>query len=125
MITLGYDSYRANGRTTCKNTLVVFEEIPPRQPPRSQRFYIFNFAVFFAFFLVGSAIAWFCWSGNPVSVIRKIDSAILVLCSLISGVFLLTAKTAHPRTNQERFWVMFNTGTIIPIILGLLSNALR
>jgi len=112
-------------RTTCKNALVVFEEIPPRQAPRSQRFYIFNFAVYFALFLIGSAIAWFCWSGNPLSVFRKIDSGIFVLCSLVSGVFLLTARSAHPRTNQERFWALFNTGMVVPIILGVLSDVLR
>jgi len=86
---------------------------------------MFNFAAYSALFLLGSGIAWFCWSGNPLSVIRKIDSGIFVLCSLISGVFLLTAKSAHPRTNQERFWVLFNTGMIVPIILGVLSNVLR
>ena len=83
-----------------------------------------NFAVYFALFLVGSAIAWF-GSGNPLSVIRKIDSASLVLCSLISGGFLLTAKSAPPRTNQDRFWVLFNTGMIVPIILGVLSDVSR
>jgi hypothetical protein len=66
--------------------LVVFEEIPPRRASRSQRFYMFNFAVYFALCLVGSAIAWFCWSGNPLSVIRKIDSGSFVLCSLISSL---------------------------------------
>ena len=86
---------------------------------------MFNFAVYFVLFLVGSAIAWFRWSWNPLSIIRKIDSGSFVLCSLISGVFLLTAKSAPPRTNQERLWVLFNTGMIVPIILGVLSDVLR
>ena len=103
----------------------MFEGIPPRRALRSQRFYMFYFALYFALFLVGSVIAWFCWSGNPLSVIRKIDSASLVLCSLISGGFLLTAKSAPLRTNQDRFWVLFNTGMIVPMILGVLSDVSR
>lgn len=82
---------------------------------------MFYFAVYVALFLVGSAIAWFCWSGNPLSVIRKIESGSFVLGSLISGVFLLAAKSAHPRTNQERFWVLFNAMMIAPMILGVLD----
>jgi hypothetical protein len=82
---------------------------------------MFYFAVYVALFLVGSAVAWFCWSGNPLSVIRKIESGSFVLGSLISGVFLLTAKSAHPRTNQERFWVLCNAMMIAPMILGVLD----
>jgi hypothetical protein len=106
---------------TCKNALVVFDEISPRRAPLSQQFYMFYFAAYVALFLVGSAIAWFCWSGNPLSVIRKIESGSFVLGSLISGVFLSTAKSAHPRTNQDRFWFLFNTMMIAPVILGVLD----
>jgi hypothetical protein len=106
---------------TCKNALVVFDEIPTRRAPRSQQFYMFHFAAYVVLFLVGSAIAWLCWSGNPQSVIRKIESGSFVLGSLISGVFLLTAQSATPVTNQERFWVLFNTMMIAPMILGVLD----
>jgi hypothetical protein len=82
---------------------------------------MFYFAFYVALFLVGSVIAWFRWPGNPLSVIRKIESGSFVLGSLISGVFLLTAKSAHPRTNQDRFWVLFSTMMLAPVILDVLD----
>ena len=109
---------------TCKNALVVFDEIPPRRAPRSQRFYIFNFAGFFAVDAVFSMIIWWFRWPHPLSLSDKIAIRSFALCSLISGVFLLTAKSA-PRTNQERLWVLFNTGMIVPMILEVLSNGLR
>jgi hypothetical protein len=110
---------------TCKNALVVFDEIPPRQAPRSQRFYIFNFAAFFAVDAVFSMIIWWFRWPHPLSLSDKIAIGSFALYSLISGVFLLTAKSAAPRTNQGRLWVLFNTGMIVPMILEVLSSGLR
>jgi hypothetical protein len=118
---LGDDSHVPAGELPARMLLVMFDEISSRPAPRSQQFYIYNFAAYFALFLVGSAIAWFCWPG----VIGKIASGSFVLWSLTSGVFLLTAKSAHPRTNQDHFWALSNIGMIVPVILGILSDVLR
>lgn len=108
---------------TCKNALVVFDEIPPRRKPLSQVQYTFYFGVYFVLFLALSA--WFRRSGNPPSVIREIDSVFSVLGLLISGVFLLTAKSATPETNQARHRVFFIAMMPVLIILDVLRDVLR
>jgi formate hydrogenlyase subunit 4 len=101
--------------------LVVFDEIPSRRrEPLSQGQAIFYLAAYFAVFLVGSAIAWFRWSGYPLSVSRKISLGEFVLGSLISGVFLLTAKSATPQTNQKRLWVLVIAMLLVQLILDVL-----
>jgi hypothetical protein len=106
---------------TCKNALVVFDEIPARRRETlSLGQAIFWFAYWVALFVVSSAIAWFRWSENPLSVIRKIHLGVFVLGSLISGVFLFTAKSATPETNRKRLWVLFITINLVGLMVDIL-----
>ena len=124
MLKPGYDSHRASWRTTCENALVVFEELPPRRAPRSQRFYICNFAVIFAFFPVSFAIIWPLWP-HPLSHEDKFILGGFALVSLLSGVFLLNAKSVTPRDKQERLWVLVSATMFVPLILDVFSLVLR
>jgi uncharacterized membrane protein YtjA (UPF0391 family) len=81
---------------------------------------MFYFRLTFAVFLVSSAIAWFRWSGHPLSVSRKISLGEFVLGSLISGVFLFTAKSATPKGNQKRLWVLLIIMLLVQLILDVL-----
>ena len=78
----------------------MFEEIPSPPKPLSQRAALAIFGVSFAFFLTLAAIAWIRWS-SPLSLIRKISVGEYVLCCGLSGVFLLTAKSASPEGNRK------------------------
>jgi hypothetical protein len=99
----------------------VFDEIPSRRrEPLSQGQAIFFLAAFFALFLVSSAGAWFRWSGYPLSVSHKISLGEFALGSLISGVFLLTAKSATPKGNQKRLWGLLITMMLVQLILDVL-----
>ena len=73
-----------------------------------------------AFFLAASAIAWFRWSGHPLSVGRKISLGEFVLGSLISGVFLLTAKSATPKANRKRLWLLLIAMLLVQLIFDVL-----
>jgi len=87
----------------------VFDEIPPRSAPRSQRFYIFWFAVFFALFPVFAILLWW-FRPHTLSLTDEIFLGGFALVSLFSGVLLLTAKSVTTTDNQERLrglrWVM-------------------
>ena len=109
---------------TCKNASVVFEELPPRRAPRSQRFYIFNFAFFFVFFPVLFAITWPLWP-HPLSLDDEFVLGGLGLISLLSAVFLLKAKSVTPRDNQERLWGLFVATMWVPLVLDVFSLVLR
>jgi hypothetical protein len=80
---------------------LMFEEILSPPTPRSQRTAMAGFGVFFAFFVITSAIAWFRWSG-PMSISRKITVAQFIVGGVLSGVFLLTAKSTSPESNRKR-----------------------
>ena len=57
---------------------------------------------------------------HPLSVSRKISLGEFVLGSLISGVFLLTAKSATPKSNQQRLWGLLITVMLVQLILDVL-----
>jgi hypothetical protein len=99
----------------------VFEEIPSRAEPSSQRRAIKFFAVIFASFLAGSVIAWFRWSGHPLSISRKIASGEFVFGLVISGVFLLTAKSVTPEGNQKRLWGLLWALMLVQLIHDVLQ----
>ena len=107
----GYDSDRARRRMTCKNAPVVFEEIPPRPAPKSQRFYMFYFAAILAVFPVVSAIMWWVRWPHPLSFGDKILLGGVAVTALPACVFLLTAQSTTPSDNQERLrglvWAMW------------------
>lgn len=102
----------------------MFEELPPRQAPRSQRFYTFNFAFCFAFWPVLLAIVWPLLP-HPLSLEDMFVLGSFAFNSLLSGVFLLKAKSVTPRDNQERLWYLISASMLVPFILHVLSLALR
>jgi hypothetical protein len=120
----GYDIYRAGWCTTCKNALVVFEEIPPRRAPRSQRFYIFNFAFVSALFPVLLAITWPLWP-HPLSHEGRLVLGGFAFFSLLSGTLLLNAKSVTPRDNQERLWYLLSAAILVPRNFAIFSLVLR
>lgn len=98
----------------------MFDELPARRKPLDEGDYIFYFRLTFALFLVASAISWFLWSRHPLSASRKISLGEFVLGSLISGLFLLTAKSATPKGNQKRLWGLLITVMLVQLFLGVL-----
>jgi hypothetical protein len=99
----------------------VFDEIPARPAPQSQRFYMFYFAVFFALFPVSSTIMWWFRWPYPLSLGDKIVLGSIALTSLPSGVLLLTAKSATPRDNQERLRNLTWASMLIQLVLQILE----
>jgi hypothetical protein len=98
----------------------MFEEIPSPPAPPTQRRAIQAFAVIFASFFVGSAIAWFRWS-HPLSVVRRIVTAEFILGLVVSGVCLLTVKSATPEDNRRRLWACFWAIMLTQLIIDLLQ----
>jgi heme/copper-type cytochrome/quinol oxidase subunit 3 len=106
---------------TCENALVVFDEIPPRRAPLSQRFYMFNFAGFFALYAVFPTIMWWFRWPHPLSLNDKIALGSIAPILLLSGAFLLTAKSATPRDNQERFRGLVWASMLVQLFLRILE----
>lgn len=102
----------------------MFDEIPPRRAPRSQRFYTFNFAFISAFSPVLFAITWPLWR-HPLSFEDKFVLGGFALISLLSGVFLLNAKSVTPMDNQDRLRGLFAATIWTPLIMEVFSLALR
>ena len=99
----------------------MFEEIPAPVSPPSQRTTIAAFGVlFFATCVIASIIAWFRWSG-PMSLGRKISAGEFIVGVILSGVFLLTAKSATPERNQKRLWGLFLAIWILQLIVDVLQ----
>jgi hypothetical protein len=98
----------------------MFDEIPPRPAPQSQRFYMFYFAGFFALFPIVSSLLWWLRWPHPLSFSDKIFLGAFALISLPSGVLLLIAKSATPTDNQERLrglhWVMVLVWVVLKIV---------
>jgi hypothetical protein len=97
----------------------MFEEIPSPPAPPSQRTAIATFGSFLAVFLIGSAIAWFRWSG-PMSLSRKITVGQFIVGGVLSGVFLLTAKSTSAEGNQKRMWALFLAVWLPQLIVDVL-----
>jgi hypothetical protein len=74
----------------------------------------------FAIFLVGSAIAWFRWSGYPLSVGRNVSLGEFLLGALISGVFLSIANFATPEANRKRLFGLLTTIMLVQLIFNVL-----
>jgi hypothetical protein len=98
----------------------MFEEIPSPPPPPSQRAAIVGFAIFFSSFLIGSAVAWWRWSG-PMSLSRKISAAEFIVGGLLSGAFLLTAKSTTPEGNRKRLTGLFVTVLVVQVAVSVLQ----
>ena len=84
----------------------MFEEIPSPPTPPSQRTAIAGFGVFFAFFVIYAAIAWLRWS-SPMSFNHKLTVALFIVGGVLSGVFLLMAKSTLPESNRKRMIGLF------------------
>lgn len=98
----------------------MFEEIPSPPAPPSPRRATGAFAVMFASFLIGSAIAWLRWS-HPLSVIRKIITAEFVFGLVFSGACLLTAKSATLEVNRKRLWAFLWAILLFQLIIDVLQ----
>src|ERR1039457_155966 len=98
----------------------MFEEIPSLPAPPSQQRAIRAFAIIFASFFIGSVIAWFRWSGHPLSVTRKIATGEFILGLVVSGVCLLTAKSATLEDNRKRLWAFFWAIALIQLVIDVL-----
>jgi hypothetical protein len=96
----------------------MFEEIPSPPAPPSQRAAIAGFALFFSSFLIGSAIAWWRWSG-PMPLGRKITAAEFIVGGLLSVAFLLTAKSTTPEGNRKRLTGLLVTVLAVHVIVGI------
>jgi 4-amino-4-deoxy-L-arabinose transferase-like glycosyltransferase len=98
----------------------MFEEIPAPAPPPSQRATIAGFGVLFATCVIASIIAWFRWS-RPMSLGRKISAGEFIVVGVLSGVFLLTAKSVTPESNQKRLWGLFLAVWLPQLIVDVLQ----
>jgi hypothetical protein len=100
----------------------MFDEVPARAPPPppSQRAAVATFGLTFAVFLSGAVIAWIRWS-RPLSLVRKLDAVEFIVCSILSGVFLLTAKAVTPEANRRRMTIL----GFVFLVLQLIDNLLR
>jgi hypothetical protein len=87
----------------------MFEEIPspspsPSSPSRRQALAILG--IMFTFFLGASVVAWIRWS-RPLSPIHKFIAAEFIVGIGLSGILLLTARTATPENNRKRIEAFF------------------
>jgi hypothetical protein len=73
----------------------------------------------FATCLAVAPIAWARWS-RPLSLLRKVEAAEFVLCGVLSGVFLLTAKTASPEANRKRVSILIFAFLIPQLIIAVI-----
>jgi len=97
----------------------MFEEVPSPAPPPSQRTVIVTFGGMFAVFLSGAVITWIRWS-RPLSLLRKIEAVEIIVCGVLSGVFLLAAKAATPGTNRKRIMALFFVFLVLQVIIDVL-----
>ena len=96
----------------------MFDEIPPRPAPPSYRMTIVGFSIFLASFLGGLVLDWFLWSG-PMSLNRKIITGEYIVGGVFAAVFLATAKSVTPETNQKRMWALFLAMALVQIFLDI------
>jgi hypothetical protein len=96
----------------------MFDEIPPRPAPPSHRLTIVVFSIFFASFLAGLVLDWFLWSG-PMSLTRKTITAGYIVGSVLSAVFLLTAESVTPESNQKRMWALVIAISIAQVVIDV------
>ncbi len=77
------------------------------------------FGVSFASFLSGLAIAWFHWS-RPLSLASKIAAGQFIVGCVLSGVFLLTAKSVTPEGNRKRMMALLFVFLVFQMIIDVL-----
>jgi len=97
----------------------MFEEIPARPQPPSEPVAVTFFGVSFALFLGLAAITWIRWS-SLLSLMRKFSVGECILCGGLSGVFLLTAKSASPESNRKRMAALYFIFLAFQIVEDLL-----
>jgi hypothetical protein len=83
----------------------MFEEIPPRPPAPSRRLAVASFAIWCGVSLLASVILWLRF-GIPTSAKGIVRTGTLLAGSLLSGFFLLTAKSVSDETNRIRITVL-------------------
>ncbi len=98
----------------------MFQEIPFPPAPPSQRLSVVAFGVYFASFLIGSVIVWFRWFG-PMSFIRWLIVGEFIVGGVLSGLFLLIAKSTTPDSNRKRMIGLFLFVGIIQVVIDVLQ----
>lgn len=83
----------------------MFEEIPSRPPAPSRRMAITCFAIYLGISLLALVDHWFRF-GIPTSARGIVRGATLSAGCLLSGFFLLTAKSVSDETNRIRISVL-------------------
>jgi hypothetical protein len=98
----------------------MFDEVPSPPAPPSPRTAIRVFASYLVLFLVGLTVALLRWSG-PMSLRRKITTGEFVLCGILAGVFLLTAKSVSPEGNRKRMMCLLLVFLVFQITVSALQ----
>jgi len=81
----------------------MFEQVPSPPAVTDPRRATRAFAFLFPAFLASLVIASFRWLGHTWSLGRKIAMAEFILGMVVSGLFLLTAKSVTPQNNKSDF----------------------
>jgi hypothetical protein len=79
---------------------------------------IVGFSILLASFLGGLVLDRFLWSG-PASLDRKLITGEYIVGGVLSAVFLLTAKSATPESNQKRMWAIFLTVLLVQLFVDV------
>lgn len=96
----------------------MFEEIPSRPPAAiSSRWAIAIYATYFAICLGSGVIFWIRWS-HPWSPVRMLEMTQVV--GLLSGWFLLRAKTAAPEANRVRTAAVLMVFMVFQIVINVI-----
>ena len=100
----------------------MFDEIPPPRPESlpSYRMALATFAAYFAMSLAGALVAWFR-RHSPLSLRREAALAQVVVGGLLSGLFLLTAKSASPQANRIRMTVVITAFLAFQLVVDILQ----
>jgi hypothetical protein len=85
----------------------MFDQIQSSPPPPSQRSMMVLCGGYFAIFLSGMAIAFFRWLHwfhwfRPMSLSDEMITGVYIVGAVLSGVFLLTVKSARPESYRWR-----------------------
>ena len=98
----------------------MFEEIPsPSLTPTSSRWAIAIYATYFALCLAGGIFLRIRWP-HPWTSVRKFEMAQLIVFGLLSGWFLLCAKTATPEANRKRTATLLIGFTAFQLIIDVM-----
>jgi uncharacterized membrane protein YcfT len=62
---------------------------------------------------------WIRWT-RPLSSIRKFEAAEMIVCGVLSGLFLLAAKVVTPEANRKRIATLFILFMVFQVIIDVI-----